>query len=106
MADDSMTVGGVGGVGAVGPDRKIAPIGDANQGDDRSFQNVLLDSIRNVDRLQTDAESAIKSVAVGEAESVAEVMTAVEKADLAFRTLMQIRTKLVDAYEELMRLRF
>ena len=105
MSDNPMTVGGVGGVGAVGSDRKIVPTGDENQGGE-SFRDVLLDSIRSVDRLQTDAESAIKSVAVGEAESVAEVMTAVEKADLAFRTLMQVRTKLVDAYEELMRLRF
>jgi len=32
-------------------------------------------------------------------------MTAVEKADIAFRTLMKVRNKLVDAYEELVRMR-
>ena len=101
-----MTVGGVGGVGAVGAERNIIPTDDSSQGDDQSFQDVLLDSIRDVDRLQTDADSAVSSAAVGETESLAEVMTAVEKADLAFRTLMQVRTKLVDAYEELMRMRF
>ena len=106
MTDNPMTVGGVGGVGAVGAERNIIPTDDYSQGDDQSFQDVLLDSIRDVDRLQTDAASAVSSAAVGETESVAEVMTAVEKADLAFRTLMQVRTKLVDAYEELMRMRF
>ena len=70
-----------------------------------SFEDVLRDSIKNVDKLQHDATEAIQKVSTGDADSVAEVMTAVEKADIAFRSLMQIRNKLVDAYEELLRMR-
>lgn len=71
----------------------------------KSFGDILLDSIHEADRLQDSADKAIQKLAAGTTDDVAGVMTAVEKADLAFRTLMQVRNKLVDAYEELMRLR-
>ena len=48
---------------------------------------------------------AIEDLTTGKTENVTEVLTAVEKADLAFRQLMQIRNKLIDAYEEINRLR-
>ena len=70
-----------------------------------AFQDLLLEALNEANRLQSSAESAIHGLAAGDERDVAEVMTAVEKADLAFRTLMQVRNKLVDAYEELMRLR-
>lgn len=70
-----------------------------------AFGDVLLEAMREANRLQGSADQAIQGLATGNDSNVAEVMTAVEKADLAFRTLMQVRNKLVDAYEELMRLR-
>jgi len=79
--------------------------GAADKAGGKSFGDLLLDSIQEADRLQHSADAAIQGLATGKVENVAEVMTAVEKADLAFRTLMQVRNKLVDAYEELMRLR-
>ncbi len=47
----------------------------------------------------------IHELVTGRSENVTEVLTAVEKADLAVRALMQIRNKLIDAYEEISRLR-
>ena len=40
-------------------------------------------------------------MATGQTQNVTGVMTAVEKADLAFKTLLTIRAKLMDAYEEI-----
>lgn len=70
-----------------------------------SFRDLLKREIERVNSMQLDAEQAIEDLATGEAENVAEVLTAVEKADLAFQTLMQIRNKLLDAFEEINRLR-
>lgn len=70
-----------------------------------SFADILKDSIQEVNELKNDADSAIQELALGKTENVSEVLTAVEKADLAFRALMSIRNKLVDAYEEVNRLR-
>ncbi len=69
------------------------------------FSQVLKDSIAEVNRMQADAESAINALATGKTDNVAEVMTAVQKADLAFKTLLQIRNKLLDAYNEVRQMR-
>src|SRR5438309_2023510 len=42
-----------------------------------------------------------EDVATGKSENVNGVMTAVEKSDLAFKTLLAIRSKLMDAYDEI-----
>ncbi len=71
----------------------------------KSFREILGDSIQQVNVRQQEADSAIEALATGETENLAEVMTAVEKADLAFRTLMQFRNKLLSAYQEINNMR-
>jgi flagellar hook-basal body complex protein FliE len=66
-----------------------------------SFADMLNKSIDEVSRLQQDASKAVSDVATGQSENVTGVMTAVEKSDLAFKTLLTIRAKLMDAYEEI-----
>jgi len=66
-----------------------------------SFADVLKKSIDEVSRLQQDASSAVDALATGKTDNVSGVMTAVEKSDLAFKTLLAIRSKLMDAYDEI-----
>ena len=66
-----------------------------------SFSDVLKSSIDEVSRLQQDASKAVDDLATGKSENVTGVMTAMEKADVAFKTLLAIRGKLMDAYEEI-----
>ena len=77
----------------------------ARGSDTVSFSDVLENSIQEVNALQKEADSAVQSLVQGKTESVTEVFSAVEKADLAFRTLMSVRNKLLEAYEEIWRLR-
>jgi flagellar hook-basal body complex protein FliE len=72
---------------------------------DKSFKNVLLDSIHDVNALQQDADRAVEGLFTGEDVNPAEVLTAVQKADLAFRMMMQVRNKLVAAYDEVKNIR-
>src|ERR1700761_1245793 len=67
----------------------------------KSFSDVLKDSIDEVSKLQQDASRAVDDVASGKSDDVTGVMTAMEKSDLAFKTLLSIRAKLMDAYEEI-----
>ncbi len=69
--------------------------------DGKDFQTTLKESIDEVNRLQAEADQAMSNLATGKTENVAEVFTAVKKAELAFQTLMQIRNKLMDAYDEI-----
>ncbi len=66
-----------------------------------SFADTLKNSIDEVSRLQQDASKAVEDLATGKTQDVTGVMTAMEKSDLAFKTLLAIRTKLMDAYEEI-----
>jgi flagellar hook-basal body complex protein FliE len=70
-----------------------------------SFGEVLSNSLSEVNHLQQDADRAVESLFTGGNANPAEVLTAVQKADLAFRTMMQIRNKLVQAYDEMKNIR-
>ena len=85
------------------PGAPASPGVDAANGP--SFKNVLLDSIEQVNSMQQDANQAVESLMTGGDASAAEVLTAVQKADMAFRMAMQIRTKLLAAYEEVKNIR-
>lgn len=66
-----------------------------------SFADTLKNSIDEVSRMQQDASNAVQDLATGKTDDVTGVMTAMEKSDLAFKTLLAIRAKLMDAYEEI-----
>jgi len=69
------------------------------------FKNFLLDSIQQVNGLQQEADWTVEKLASGGDISPAEVLTAVQKADLAFKMMIQVRNKLVQAYEEVQAIR-
>ncbi len=66
------------------------------------FGEVLRDSLTEVNRLQGDADQAVESLVTGRGVSLHETMVALEKADLSFRLMMQVRNKIVEAYREIM----
>jgi len=71
----------------------------------RSFQEFLLDSIRQVNAMQQEADQAVEQLMTGGQSDPAEVLTAVQKADLAFRLMMQIRNKLLQAFQDIQNIR-
>jgi flagellar hook-basal body complex protein FliE len=72
--------------------------------DKRSFGDFLTDSIGKVNQLQQNANVAIEKLATGESRNLHETLLVVEQADIAFRTMNQIRQKVLDAYKEVMRM--
>ena len=66
-----------------------------------SFADVLKDQIGEVSRMQQDASQAVQDLATGKSDDVSGVMTAMEKSDMAFKTLLSIRAKLMEAYDEI-----
>jgi flagellar hook-basal body complex protein FliE len=69
-----------------------------------SFSDVLRDTIQDINKLQNDADTAISKVQVHDTASIHEAMIALEKASISFQTMMQVRNKIVDAYQEVMRM--
>jgi flagellar hook-basal body complex protein FliE len=69
-----------------------------------SFKEIFTDAINNVNGLQNEADNMKVKLATGEVNDIHSVMIASEKASLALQLTVQIRNKLVDAYQEIMRM--
>ena len=80
----------------------IEGLGEA--GGSKSFGEFLSDSISKVNSIQQEANVAMEKLASGESQNLHETLLAVEKADIAFRTMNQVRTKVIDAYREIMKM--
>jgi flagellar hook-basal body complex protein FliE len=70
-----------------------------------SFKELLVGSIKEVNLLQKNADQAVETLMTGGEIGTAEVLTAVQKADLAFKMMMQMRNKMVTAYQEIQSIR-
>lgn len=71
-----------------------------------SFSDTLKDFTHYVDGELQKADQIKQEFAVGKRSDLHEVMIASEKADLSFRLLLQIRNKMLEAYQEIMRMQF
>jgi flagellar hook-basal body complex protein FliE len=69
-----------------------------------SFVDVLKDSINKVGELEKEADNEVQKLATMQTQDIHNTMIAVEKADLSFQMMMQIRNKIISAYEEIMRM--
>ncbi|OPY01281.1 MAG: Flagellar hook-basal body complex protein FliE [Syntrophorhabdus sp. PtaB.Bin184] len=76
----------------------------ANEKTRTSFGDVLKDSINKVVELEKEADKEVEKLARMENTDVQTTMIAIEKADLSFQMMMQIRNKIISAYEEIMRM--
>ena len=103
MADESMRVEGLGPkrAGLTPNELRTSRIA-SDTTSAGSFKDVL-EAVGEVQRLQNEADMTIKQVVSGEIRDVTDAIVALEKADVAFQTMMTVRNKIVAAYEEIMR---
>lgn len=88
----------------IGPGAPFAPRIPAGQAG-VDFKQTLQEQINRVNELQSDANAAIEDLATGRRDDVESVILATQKADIAFRMLLQVRNKVMDAFEEVKQLR-
>jgi len=69
-----------------------------------AFGDVLKDAISTVNDLQKQSDQSIQNLISGENKDIHSTLIAVQKADLSFQTMMQVRNKIVAAYQEIMRM--
>lgn len=69
-----------------------------------SFGEVLKDSLSQVNHLQHQADQAIQELATGGKATLHDTMLALQKAELSFKLMMQVRNKIVEAYQEVLRM--
>ena len=70
----------------------------------KTFGDFLSESLGKVNGLQQEANVAMEKLASGESQNLHETLLSVEKAEIAFKTMNQIRSKVLDAYREIMKM--
>ncbi len=74
-------------------------------GEGGSFKDMLMKNLNDVNDMQQDADKTLDNYVTGKSQNMAEVISASQKATMAFSMLTQIRNKLQDAYDEVKNLR-
>ena len=69
-----------------------------------SFAQYMRDQIDKVNAQQLDASEAVQKLATGETDNPGDVMAAVKKSEIAFSMLLEVRNKLQEAYQDVMRM--
>ena len=82
----------------------MAELRKSTQSAGDAFADVLKNSVQEVNKMQMDAGQATRDLAQGKVESVHEAMIAMEKASVSFNLMVEVKNKLLAAYEEMMRM--
>ena len=77
----------------------------AGPSDGADFRQFLLDNLNKVNAMQLQSHQAVEDLATGAEQDITKVMTAVEKANMAFQTLMAVRDKIMESYNQIMQMR-
>ncbi len=90
-----------------GPRNFSGGLKDVNSGRDKAdFGRWLAGKLAKVDKLQKQADTAARDMITGRNTSLHETMLAMQKAEISFKLLMEVRNKLISAYEEIQRMQF
>ena len=69
-----------------------------------SFEELLSASMKEVNALQLEADDKMRRLATGDVEDISEVVMASSRAEVALKLMIELRNKLVDAYQALSRI--
>ncbi|MEX0779592.1 MAG: flagellar hook-basal body complex protein FliE [Balneolales bacterium] len=71
---------------------------------DKSFADMIKGAINSVDELQKVSEGGIEDILAGKAENIHEVMIDMQKSQLGFQLMVEVRNRAVETYQELSRM--
>ena len=94
-------------ISAIAPIIPLGPnisIGDEAQKTGPDFSKFLTDALSQVDALQKNADEASLQLATGQVDDLSSVMIALEKANLSLSLTVVTRDKVLDAYNQIMRM--
>ena len=79
-------------------------VADSAQGGEGSFLGALQQAIATTNSLQIEASAAVDRMVTGGNQSLHQTLIALQEADVSFQLMMQVRNKIVAAYEEIQRM--
>ncbi|MBX3237240.1 MAG: flagellar hook-basal body complex protein FliE [Nitrospiraceae bacterium] len=82
----------------------LAPGQSAEPGATSQFMGSLKDAISSINQAQSGASKAVEDLVTGQSQNIHQTMVALQQADVSFQLMMQVRNKLISAYEEIQRM--
>lgn len=82
----------------------VPSLDQVQQRSETGFGEMLTKAIEETNAAQLKADKATNDLVTGRADNIHEVMLSMEEADISMRMLVQMRNKVVDAYQEIMRM--
>jgi flagellar hook-basal body complex protein FliE len=67
------------------------------------FASMLKDAIKDVNGAQIEADGAVQKVLSGQTNDIESTMIALQKADVSLKMMLEVRNKIMEAYQEVMR---
>jgi flagellar hook-basal body complex protein FliE len=83
-----------------------SPLEGTEQAGGDSFTSILSNAVNGVNSLHDSAASQVTNLLQGGGADINQVMVAVEKADVSFQLMMQVRNKIVSAYQDIEKMQF
>jgi flagellar hook-basal body complex protein FliE len=96
---DKITLGTIQSMNSISPSMKTTPY-EAQE----SFKNYLKGALENVNETQVQSNAATQALMNGNMDNLHQVMITAEKASVTLQTTLEIRNKVVEAYQEIMRM--
>ncbi len=85
------------------PDIRM-PSAPERAGEAGDFKKALTDAVSRVEEYRQNAEGAVEDLLAGRREDIHNVALATQRSELAFELFLQTRNKVVQAYQEIMRM--
>jgi flagellar hook-basal body complex protein FliE len=95
----------VSGVSPVGPARPVSPVAGEGADFGSELAKMLGQQLQKASGLQQEADGKLGALLTGQSQNLGDVFVAAKKAEIAFTLLLEMRNKLVDAYEDLRQMR-
>ena len=93
-------------IGKISSPGSLHEIGAGSQSGKTGNANLFEDILAQTNMDQKASDQAVKDLVSGNTDSVQEVVMSVAKAEMSFQMFMEIRNKLIESYNELMRMQF
>lgn len=97
------TIGGVTETATRSREIKTPQLPNLDKGE-KTFLETLKDAVGNVNELQKKADVQMQKLSTGKAENIPDVLIATEQADIALKLMVQVRNKIIDAYNDIMKM--
>ncbi|MDZ7819084.1 MAG: flagellar hook-basal body complex protein FliE [Aliarcobacter sp.] len=74
------------------------------EGNDKSFQNMLNDAISDVNNQQVEGYKSMEGIATGKVTNLQEAVQRIEEAELSMKLALEVKNKALNAYKEIMKM--